>query len=244
MTIEEINRKYGSYEGNILKKCDTKHVGELYVPSSEPCDVWYDWQSYIRELMLMYLNPDTQFLDAGANFGYFSLVAASIINDGGGCIRAIEPNPFVFAVLCENAALHNLDDFCAINMALSDGTRNELDFYWRNGANGNGRSYDPSAYDTNLWMTHTVKAASLDFFDGCGIDVIKMDIEGAEFDVLQHSEQFFAHNKEVVIILEQHPPYMLEQYGNEAYERYKTYIEEKFKLINGSRRLVSVLQPK
>lgn len=242
MTIEEVNRGYGGYEGNILKKCHTRYVGDLYIPQSESCDLWYDWESHIRDLMLAYLKPDDNFIDAGANFGYCTMVAASIIETGH--IYSIEPNPFVFSILKENIAFNDIKEkVTPLNVALSDGKSSELDFYWRDGANGNGRSYDPTAYDGNQWYTSSVKNISLDFFLNDKINVIKLDIEGAEFNVLQNSDLFFASNKEVILIIEQHPPYIREQFGNDEYERYMAYLAETFDLIDGTS-FVSVLRPK
>lgn len=226
MSIKEINKKYGNYEGNILKKCHTKHINDFYVPQSEPCKVWWEWESKVGDLILENIRPNSNFLDAGANFGYFSLLAATLIDNG--YIYSIEANPFVFSILQENIILHKLDNVLTYNYALSDGNNGELDFYWRNGANGNGRSYDPSKHDTNAWMIHKVKTVSLDFFSNKKIDLIKMDIEGAEFEVLQNSNIFFACNKQVKIILELHTQYILEQFGIKNYNNFMAYLDMNF----------------
>ena len=232
MNIEEINRKYGDYEGNILKRCGTKYIGTFYVPQSEPCDIWWDWESKVRYLIFKYMKPNSIFLDAGANLGYFSLLAATIINEGG--IHAVEANPFIFEVLTENARQHGLNNFCAYNAALSDGASSELEFYWRLGANGNGRSYDPREHDGNQWMTHTVKNMSLNSFADSGLSIIKMDIEGAEYDVLQNSDEFFRQNGQVKVILELHHTYIKEQVGITRYNTFIKYLDNRFDSIEPS----------
>lgn len=241
MTVKEINKKFGNYEGNILKKCCTKYIGDFYIPQSEPCEVWQDWESAIRDLILKYIRPNSNFLDAGANFGYFSLLVATSVKESH--IYAIEPNPFVFSILQENITLHKLKNISAYNCALSNGNTTELKFYWRNGANGNGRSYDPTKYDTNEWMIHTVKTGSLDLFVNHKIDIIKMDIEGAEFEVLQNSNIFFECNKQVKIILELHNQYISEQFGIKEYNKFITYLDMNFDIEKNSGNFL-VLTPK
>lgn len=230
MGIEEINRKYGAYEGNIVRKCDTKLIGDFYVPTSEPCDVWWDWEGPISKILLANITPQSNFLDVGANFGYFSLVASTIIKYGS--IFAIEPNPLAFDILRENVKAHAPNNIVMLNAALTDGRDNEITFYWRDGANGNGRSYDPSMHDTNYWKTYQVKNIGLDFFaDYYRIDVLKMDIEGAEFDALQNADRFFQMNEDIFIILEMHQQYIEERFDTETYEKFASFIDDKFNLI-------------
>ena len=228
-TLEEINLECESLWQDSLRKCATRLIGDFYIARSEPCDPWWDWGSPASELLMSELKSGSNFLDAGANFGYFTLLAATKINEGH--IYAVEPNPFVFRVLRENVLMKGLGNVSLYNFALSDSDK-ELTFYWRNRANGDGRSYMPKS-DGIQWNTYKVRGVTLDFFADRHIDFIKMDIEGAEIDVLPNSEKFFERNREVKVLLELHSRYIRERLGNKRLQDFYTFLRERFEVEVG-----------
>src|SRR5205823_1875398 len=54
-------------------------------------------------LVLEYVKPGMTFFDIGAHFGFFSLLASSLVGDAGQ-VHSFEPTPNTFAVLEENVA--------------------------------------------------------------------------------------------------------------------------------------------
>jgi len=78
------------------------------------------WEPYETALLLQLLRPADVFVDVGANLGYFSVLAASVVGDQG-AVFAFEPDPSNFRLLEENAELNNLQHrITAVQAALSD----------------------------------------------------------------------------------------------------------------------------
>jgi FkbM family methyltransferase len=121
-------------------------------------------------------------LDIGANVGVTALYLSRIFPNAR--IHAFEPAPDNFAVLAKNAAacarIH------AHNFALGaqDAT---LDLYSSdNPINFGGYSLHPTGSDTSKKTSIPVRQVSavLDELGVTGVDVIKVDTEGAEWDIL------------------------------------------------------------
>lgn len=124
------------------------------------------------------LAKDDIVVDVGANIGCFTLKAARCCPRGR--VFAIEPLPANFALLEENVALNRLTNVRARCLALdaADGGRMLFhgaqcpSLHWRN----------PGSQSTEV-TTRTLKS----FLAEEGItrvDLLKMDCEGAEFDIL------------------------------------------------------------
>lgn len=78
------------------------------------------WEPYETSLLLELLRPGDVFVDVGANIGYFSVLAASVVGEQGG-VFAFEPDPDNYRLLLANAALNALQQcITPIQAALSD----------------------------------------------------------------------------------------------------------------------------
>jgi FkbM family methyltransferase len=64
------------------------------------------WEPFETALMQRSLQPGHKVLDAGANIGYFTLLAAACVGDAGQ-VYAFEPEPRNFALLEGNVALNH-----------------------------------------------------------------------------------------------------------------------------------------
>lgn len=131
--------------------------------------------------------PDPLILDCGANIGISVLNFRRRIP--GARIVAFEPDPAVYPVLLQNLHDNAVTGVEALNRAVwtEDG---ELPFYAPNERGRRGSRIDASQAEGGQ---HHVSVASIDFaayLDGLDapVDLLKMDIEGAEFDVIPHLE--------------------------------------------------------
>jgi len=150
------------------------------------------WELYhLRRL----LRPGSTFLDAGANFGYFSLLLAAKLA-GAGRVFAFEPAAATFARLQRNIELNQMQSVVtAIPAGLSDQPGNGFlsAEHGNSGAAHLGASGDPVTLDTIDRFCAANSVAT--------VDLMKIDVEGSELRVLKGAEQTIASF---------HPPMMIE----------------------------------
>lgn len=206
------------------KKCTLPHIGEVLIPKEEPCDVWAHWEVFLKDFILSRISQDTIFIDIGANIGYFSLWAATKAKK----VFAVEPNPIIYGLLKHNSLkFPNIDTY---NIAISNLVAT-TQFYYRIGAAGDGRLYDPK--DKNTWSVKITPVETLSNFSKkyCGdlpINLIKIDCEGSEYEILRDQE-FFRRNKNCEVVLELHTA-IIESRGLN-YSEFADYLESNFKLF-------------
>jgi len=180
--------------------------------------VWFSvqgWQSivdryepYMATAIRNNLRRGDVFVDVGAHFGPWSVFAARIVGERG-TVFAFEPSA-AFNVLNENASLNSPIKPFNIGLGSEDGTAS---FF----AQGNARSgslvdsvtqinrkYQPSVPITKI----QIKVRSLDsIFAEIGItpNVIKVDVEGFEYEVLRGAANLIRTTRPVWVV-EIHPP--------------------------------------
>ena len=169
------------------------------------------------------LKPGMVFLDIGAHVGYYAHKAAGLVGEGGRVI-AFEPHPKTFDFLSRNIANNN--NVTPLQMAVSESEGiAELHDYLMMSASGS-LHYDESLLDlqkahvTNTDIapriardfpvqTFTVKTTTIDkCLSEMGItqvDVVKMDIEGAEMSALRGMKTIIEQSPNLHLIMEYNP---------------------------------------
>jgi FkbM family methyltransferase len=162
----------------------------------------------LREL----LSPGVCFVDVGANWGYHTLLAAHLVGTGGRVI-SLEPDPRLFPVLERNLVRNKLRQVKALQLAAADcaATLQLAGFDAAQGNFGVSRLVAKGS-GANLFE---VAARPLDEIlrgeQVVSVDLLKMDIEGAEGVALQGLEQFLAAGRIRCILLELHPAQLAER---------------------------------
>lgn len=139
------------------------------------------------------LGPGQVFVDIGANHGYFSILAAALVGENGRVV-AFEPNPRVFRQLQAHVALNHFDNrVTLVASALADAPGEAKLYVSQDDWNSGLSSLTPAASALeggSLSESHTV-VVCVDTFDkwlaSSGldrIDLMKIDVEGAEHKVL------------------------------------------------------------
>lgn len=141
-----------------------------------------------RILKRIRLRPGDIAIDCGANVGDMTMILA----EGGANVHAFEPNPHAFEVLrkrfedtphvtCYNAAVGSASGRMALY--LHENSR-ENEVYW---SNGSSLLRDKP----NVSSERSIEVEVIDlvtFLKGLGkpVRVLKIDIEGAEVDLMEH----------------------------------------------------------
>jgi FkbM family methyltransferase len=130
--------------------------------------------------------PGWSVLDVGANKGVFSAWAATQM--GHGSIRAVEPDLRSLEVLVRNTSQFGEMRIDAIHGAARP-TRDAVSLYLSKGATGLTSMYGPKRQGTEFRSAvgETITAPGLTLEDIVGtsdIDLMKIDIEGGEYDFL------------------------------------------------------------
>jgi FkbM family methyltransferase len=151
------------------------------------------------------LRPRMTVVDVGANWGYFTLAAAHWVGPSGRVI-AFEPEPRLFEILTRNCDLNALAHVRAHRRAVAK-TAGRLSFRaYREDAGNWGVTAvadDPRDADFECESVGLDDALDAEAIDK--VDVVKVDVEGAEADVLAGMSRGLAAGRYRYVIVECHP---------------------------------------
>jgi FkbM family methyltransferase len=181
-----------SYRG-IARSFASSPMGHTYFGARIPCDTrdlvqrtilqFGIWEPEVSKVIEQTLRPGDVFVDVGANVGYHTLLGSHLVGSQGSVI-ALEALPATFALLERNLVLNAARNVRAVNVAVS-GEPGEVSIYGYNAVNIGAASTLASRGGP---AAATVKAlpltAILTAEERSRVKLIKMDIEGAEPDVL------------------------------------------------------------
>lgn len=151
------------------------------------------------------IGPGDVFVDAGANNGFFSLVASQLVGPTG-VVHSFEPNSIVFSRLKTNVTLNHLNNVQLHNEALSDQDGSALlDMRfpedglaslvsWRR------KRIEQTDNGFNIVKVPTKKLDSI--IANTPVSLIKMDVEGAELLALQGAKNIISKNPNLKVIME------------------------------------------
>ena len=180
------------------------HVRGLHpVVLEEISDLWAFWQVFLRRIYNVSAS-DLVILDAGANIGLFTLLAAR--ESQSSRIIALEPFPSTFRRLVENVNNNQMADrVTCLNIALGDSTELRCmdlmpQFSQRRRVD---RQISARKMESAVVPTTTLACLFQDLHIS-RLDLLKMDIEGDEYAVLYSTPSRILQNIRR-IALEYHP---------------------------------------
>ncbi|BAY11367.1 FkbM family methyltransferase [Calothrix sp. NIES-2098] len=150
---------------------------------------------------LKYLNnvlqPGRVFVDVGANFGVYTVIASKLVADTGK-VLAFEPAAETYPILDRNVEINNFSNVKVFHAAVSDKTGTSRFYHVNNAPN----SYSLGA-DTESTSFEEVATVTLeDVFQKEAIerfDLMKVDVEGAEELVLRGSQSLIKKMRPQII---------------------------------------------
>jgi FkbM family methyltransferase len=139
-------------------------------------------------------------IDCGSNIGLSIIYFKKIYPKSK--IIAYEASPFVFPILRNNVMNNNLSDVSVFNLALFD-KETELPFYFNENESQMASLSKGDAASGNQVLVKTIKLSSV-FEEFESIDLVKIDIEGAEIEVIQELALSGYLNKPAQYLIEYH----------------------------------------
>lgn len=179
---------------------ETTFEGDIRIRAllSDHIEAQLYWQGFqeadegVLRLIKRHLPNDGIFIDIGANIGSFTLVAARIASQGK--VHAFEPSDHHFKRLSRNVALNDFNNVVLNKKGLNDEVGFATLFLPNLSGeinNSGAASLYSSTNASDIQVTENVELIPLDDYiheHGVDrIDLIKIDIEGAEFNALRGS---------------------------------------------------------
>lgn len=194
----------------IINRIDTEYViplksGRMKI-ICRPVD-WIPWTiylygSYIREeveerMMLKAAEDCTTIIDVGANIGYYSIQFAETKN---ATIYAFEPMDYQHETLRRNLAINSISNVNTIKKIVSD--QEGIERIYFSGFENTGKSSIVKKADQH----EDIDAVTLDSFCEINninnVDLIKIDVEGYEFKVLNGFHSMLESKKVTHVFVE------------------------------------------
>jgi FkbM family methyltransferase len=153
-----------------------------------------EWQPEIWSSISAALPKDGVFFDVGAHIGYYSVKAARRVGHGGRVV-AFEPNPEIVRLLRDNVESNKLSEIEVLPIACADRDQT-LTFFASATANTGASSLAEANADPGMGgnsKSYQVRARPIDDvvreLNVQRLDVMKVDVEGAEVYVLRGAIQ-------------------------------------------------------
>jgi FkbM family methyltransferase len=167
------------------------------------------FEPHITDLLPDIVKRGDHFVDIGANIGWYTVRAGKLVGQQGR-VTAFEPLPQTFSLLHRNLFINGLTAHvtavpCALGEIEEHVSLHFLEDFW-----GSPLLEQPGD-DYAQFLQRTVQTCSvemttldayLDRNDSPKVDVIKIDVEGAENRVLAGMSQTLAKNPEIVLLCE------------------------------------------
>lgn len=167
---------------------------------------WGDYESEKTELLRTAIRPGMTVVDIGVNKGYYSLMAASLLQ-GRGRVLSFEPSPENCEWIQRSIQANGFECISLFEMALSD-RQGEAELNL--GTTSGNHSIMSTSYlrggDSITVQTDTLdnvlRAENIEH-----VDVVKLDVEGAESLVLAGAADTLAKSEDLVLVMDIHPEY-------------------------------------
>lgn len=164
--------------------------------------IYRQWEADVSQVFHHLCRDSSVVVDVGANFGYFSVLAANLIsNRGTGQVFAFEPNPKLAELLRRNVEINWSIAPVSIHQAAVADAAGEVQLYVPKGHGANASLSAPENVES---LAVTVPAVRLDDVipQDLAVDVMKIDVEGHELSVLRGARAVIGRSPNLNLIME------------------------------------------
>jgi FkbM family methyltransferase len=206
-------------EGTVL--AETIHGQLMVLPAGDRAitphiirDGYFDFG--VTRFLERVLRPGMTYVDVGANIGVYVLLAAKSVGAAGRVV-AIEALPRLQAFLVDNLSMNGLLDRALILPVAAADKEGELKFYdFARYVGGSTASPEVARLVERRFSdrprTLTIRSQTLSALlrevEIQSANLIKIDVEGFEWEVLQGAREFLNGQRRVNLLLEWHREYM------------------------------------
>jgi len=189
-----------------IRVVETKSGFKLHVNLGDRlgCDFYYGYFQELFDscLFLDMIDAGATVFDIGANFGYYTVMAASKVGPSG-IIHSFEPNKSAYELLKTNVKTNEFEKIVFCHDSCIGETDGETDFYVSEESSFSSRGQTERA---KLMEKRKVPLRSLDsLMPELGlskIGAIKIDVEGFEFSVLRGAREMIRNSPNLLIMME------------------------------------------
>lgn len=171
-----------------------------------------EYEPHVTKIFKQHVQTGMGVLDIGANIGYFSIIAASLVGKSG-VVYAVEPNTNNVKFIELSKRENDFRNIKIINSAAGE----DFDILSLNSSYSNGTTAHLSEDQQTLMKSTVVACMPLDNLIPADrkIDLIKIDIEGFEYRALLGARRLLS-NWHPIIISEFSPDFMPLTGGNDG----------------------------
>jgi len=168
-----------------------------------------EWESWVTDVLVKNLRPGMTVVDAGANVGYFTLIACNAVGREGR-VFAFEPDPETYEMLFRSVEMNGFRQICQCHRMALSSSRGKARFYRFSQHFGGNSLWHRGGATTEFGdKVSEVEVDTIpfdEFAESAGIrgriDLIKIDTEGSEAHVLQGMQKTLAANPNIVLLCE------------------------------------------
>ena len=166
-----------------------------------------NWEPWIERVIMREIAPGMTVCDVGANFGYYTLLAASKVGNQGR-VYAIEANPHLAKLLRQSVAVNGFADYTEVVPVAASDAASEVILSFDSEFSGGGTTL-PSTEDSQ-WTRSQIKVRALPLDDivpaNRRVDFMKIDVEGAEVPAIRGAKRILETPGNMSIVLEFYRP--------------------------------------
>jgi FkbM family methyltransferase len=159
----------------------------------------------LAKFLIKNLDNSNHFLDIGAHFGYFTLLASELVGENGN-VLSFEPTSKSYRLLEMNIA--SLKNVKAQQKAISNSIE-PIIFYEFPNLHSEYNTSDITQFENETWYTNSkptkveVETTTIDTITKDGLfnpQIIKIDVEGAEYNVISGGHTFFKTHSPLIVM--------------------------------------------
>lgn len=204
--------------GSLIKMDHAEvHGHHMYLGTEDSLNlsIFGVFEPFQTEIVKKEIKKGDTVLDIGANIGYYTLLFAKLVGEGGK-VYAFEPDPINFGLLKKNVELNGYQNVVLIQRAVSN-KAGKIKLYLCENNSGMHRIYKSKFCRRFIEIESIILDEYFKGFDK-KINFIKLDIEGAEAVAMEGMSRLLQANKDIKVITE-FAPVSIKEFGAEP-ERY------------------------